>query len=49
MLLESLHAAPETGAESMLGRRGENDLTAEVEIPAHAAARLTIPGTGRAA
>lgn len=41
--LEALHAASEIGKETVPGARDGDDLTVEVEIPAHAVVCLTIP------
>ena len=47
--LDALHAASETGSETVASARDGDDLTVDLDLPAHAVARLTITGAGRAA
>ena len=47
--LVALHDASEIGTETVASSRDEDDLTMTFDLPAHAVARLTIPGAGRTA
>ena len=47
--IAALHAASEVGREAVASERDGADLVVEADLPAHAVARLTIPGVGRAA
>ena len=42
--IEALHAASEVGRETVASARDGNDLVVEIDLPAHAVARLTVPG-----
>lgn len=45
--IEALHAASEVGRETVAASRDGADLTVEVDVPAHAVVRLTVPGAAR--
>ena len=47
--LDALHAASEVGRQSVASERDGDDLVVDLDVPAHAVARLTVPGAGRLA
>ena len=46
--IEALHAASAVGVEAIAVTRDGADVVLEVVLPAHAVARVTLPGAGRA-